>query len=251
MERIQFADLPEDVRESLEMLNIPGYDEAESISALRQVAAQYPGFAPARLNLAAMLLESDDTEAERTYRDVLSDFPEENGAIGGLATVHAARKDYENAESLARQALDNGYDWPPLFEVIAEARENAGDIQAASEAYLESYRRSPHSWNCLEHYCRLNNRPFTSPLDAVESPTDTDTLKTLFEFIDVTANTPDENGDAPGCDHTFRFTEQWANQNNVDVIDLYQFLNAYGGFCDCEVCFNVEAEFFDEECEDE
>jgi len=111
MERIQFEALPEDVREALEMLHIPGQDETESISALRQITSQYPGFVPARLNLAAMQLQCDDTDAaEGTYRNVLSDFPDENGAVGGLATVHAARKDFQNAETLARKALDSGYD---------------------------------------------------------------------------------------------------------------------------------------------
>jgi len=88
-------------------------------------------------------------------------------------------------------------------------------------------------------------------MEPVASPTDDTTLKTLFEYIDVTAHTPTENGDVTGCDHTFRFTEQWADKNGIDVIDLYQFLNAHGGFCDCEVCFNVEGALFDEEFEDE
>ena len=188
MERLQFDDLPEDVREALESIYLPGEDEAECISTLQQITTEYPNFVPARLNLAAMQLQSGDTEAaEATYQGVLSDFPDENGAIGGLATVHAARKEYADAEQLARQTLDSGYDWPPLYEVIAEAREDAGDLEAAANAYLESYRRSPHSWKCLEHYCRLNNRSFTSPMESVPCPTDDKTLETLFK-------TQEENG---------------------------------------------------------
>ena len=70
-------------------------------------------------------------------------------------------------------------------------------------------------------------------------------------YIDEAAHAPDENGEIPGCDHTFRFTEQWAQSHHVDIIELYQFLNAHGGFCDCEVCFNVEDSLFDDELDDE
>ena len=88
-------------------------------------------------------------------------------------------------------------------------------------------------------------------MDSVASPTDDATLKTLLEYIDEAAHTPTEDGEIPGCDHTFRFTEQWADQNGIDIIDLYQFLNARGGFCDCEVCFNVEGALFDEDSDNE
>lgn len=252
MKRLEFESLPEEVRESLEMLHLPGEDEAECLRELQRVSEAYPGFVPGRLNLAALQLQSGDTAAaDATYRGALSDFPDEQGAIGGLATVHAARREFDEAEQLARQALDGGYEWAPLYEVIAEAREHAGDTPAASEAYLASYRRSPHSWKCLEHYCRLNSRPYTSPLQSVERLVDDEALDALFQYIDEAAHTPGEDGEIPGCDHTFRFTEQWANQNRVDIIDLYQFLNAYGGFCDCEVCFNVESALLEDDYDDE
>ena len=252
MERITFDDLPEDVRDALQMLHIPGQDETESIAMLHKITAAYPGLVPARLNLAAMQLQTGDVDgADATYRAVLADFSNDAGATAGLATVHAARMEFDRAEQLAQQAIDSGYQWPPLYEVIGEARENAGDIQAASDAYLASYRQSPHSWQCLAHYCRLNGRTFLPPLDAVPSPVDNDALKALFRYIDETAHTPTENGEIPGCDHTFRFTEQWAEKNDVDIIELYQFLNAHGGFCDCEVCFNVESSLFENEFDDE
>jgi hypothetical protein len=37
-------------------------------------------------------------------------------------------------------------------------------------------------------------------------------------------------------------SDEWAKKNSIDSIALYQFLNAYSAFCDCEVCLNVEQE---------
>ena len=249
-DRLEFHELPEDVQEALELIGLPGQEDATSFNTLKDIVASYPGFVSARLNLAALQLQADDIRgAEATYRSVLSDYPRESSAIGGLATVFAANKDLERAEQYARQAIDEGYDWAPLYGVIAEARESAGDVQSASAAYLQEYQRSPHAWNALENYCRLNNRPYLSPMEAVPQPIDASTLKTLFTFIDHAAHTPDQDGAIPGCDHTFRFTEQWAKSNRLDIIDLYQFLNAQGGFCDCEVCFNVEPRYSNETSE--
>lgn len=248
MERIGFHDLPDEIRENLEMINLPGQDERECINLLRTIAQTFPGFVPARLNLAAMLLESGDiANAESTYRSVLEDDPEEIGAIGGLATVYSAKQEFQLAEGHAYLAIKAGYEWPPLYEVIAQVREHEGDRQASAEAYLRGYRQAPHSWNYLEQYCRLMERSFHSPMDIVPQTLSDERLKSLFDYIDTTAHTPDVDGQVPGCDHTFRFTEEWAEQNAVDIIDLYQFLNSHGGFCDCEVCFNVESSVFESE----
>src|SRR5262249_37760241 len=42
-----------------------------------------------------------------------------------------------------------------------------------------------------------------------------------------------------GCDHTHRFTEEWARQESVDWHDLLDILEASGGYCDCEVVLNL------------
>ena len=42
-----------------------------------------------------------------------------------------------------------------------------------------------------------------------------------------------------GCDHTHRFTEEWARQESVDWHDLLDILEANGGYCDCEVVLNL------------
>lgn len=42
-----------------------------------------------------------------------------------------------------------------------------------------------------------------------------------------------------GCDHTHRFTRQWAERESVDWDDLLDVLEHNGGFCDCEVVLNL------------
>ena len=44
----------------------------------------------------------------------------------------------------------------------------------------------------------------------------------------------------PACDHTFRFSNAWCVQNAVDMQAMGQWLRDHGGFCDCEVIFNVD-----------
>src|SRR5262245_4120523 len=54
----------------------------------------------------------------------------------------------------------------------------------------------------------------------------------LISFVDRQVRTG-------GCDHTLRFTEEWARQESVDWDDLLDILEANGGFCDCEVVLNL------------
>jgi hypothetical protein len=42
-----------------------------------------------------------------------------------------------------------------------------------------------------------------------------------------------------GCDHTHRFSEEWAHEESVDWHDLLDILEANGCFCDCEVVLNL------------
>lgn len=248
MERIELEDLPEDVQEELEMLTIPGTESRESLTAMRAIAKRFPGFVLARLNCAAFQLNAGDTSgAEWTYQRILDDFPGEYSALGGLATVYAAQGDLGRAEQQAKESLAAGYEWSPLYAVIGKTREAAGDIPAATEAYLKAYQLWPHDWETLESYCRLQNRPYHSPLEELKSSPLFDQIGSLFPYVDTAAHAPDATGEMPGCNHTFRFTEKWAAENEVDIIELYQVLNAYGGFCDCEVCFNVEPELYGDE----
>jgi len=42
-----------------------------------------------------------------------------------------------------------------------------------------------------------------------------------------------------GCDHSLRFTFEWASLQKVDQNDLIDLLEAHGCFCDCEVVLNL------------
>jgi hypothetical protein len=44
------------------------------------------------------------------------------------------------------------------------------------------------------------------------------------------------------CDHTLRATREWAKARSVDADALVESLSHFGGYCDCEVTFNVNAE---------
>ncbi len=45
-----------------------------------------------------------------------------------------------------------------------------------------------------------------------------------------------------GCDHTLKHTKIWSEQSMVDFDRLKSWLQSNGGFCDCEVLFNVMPE---------
>ena len=240
VKKVSFEELPEEIQEKLELVEIEFMEGNDPIDTFQYVADKYPGFLPARLNYASLLLDRGDTQsAKEVYTKVKKQFPDEAGAIAGLATVFAEEGDFAKAAPLAKQAIESGYDWPPCYEVIAKSLEHNGDSNEAAESYLLGYRKSPHSWDFLQNYCRLKGLPFTPPTEDIEPCITMEQLDSLATYVDETANTPDSSGNPPGCDHTFRFAEKWSNQNNVDPIQLYQFLNAHGGFCDCEICFNV------------
>lgn len=45
---------------------------------------------------------------------------------------------------------------------------------------------------------------------------------------------------ADGCDHSLRLTTQFLASHDVAPASVIPWLGAHGGFCDCEVLFNVE-----------
>lgn len=244
--KITYQDLPEKVRKAFSMVMRKvetGFDletdPKSCIETLERISRKFPSFVPARLNLGALLRNTGDLEgARRTYQEVLDDYPDEIRAVAGLATVFADEKNYPEAERLAKQALEKGYVWPPCHSVIAQAREARGDVAGAAEAYLTAYQLYPHLWGNLREYCRLTGRDFHPPTEDVPQCITTEQLEDLLSFIEKRAR--------GRCNHTLRFTTEWAAKNRVDVISLYQFLNAHGGFCDCEVCMNVEPSLLDE-----
>ena len=46
--------------------------------------------------------------------------------------------------------------------------------------------------------------------------------------------------DATPCDHTYRWTLEYARINELDEETLVEWVNNYGGECDCEVLAQVE-----------
>jgi len=42
-----------------------------------------------------------------------------------------------------------------------------------------------------------------------------------------------------GCDHSLKNTFEWAKKNGIDQNNLIDVLEANGGFCDCEVTYNL------------
>ena len=45
-----------------------------------------------------------------------------------------------------------------------------------------------------------------------------------------------------GCDHTLAATDAWAVAEGIDLKRLHEGLEEYGGYCDCEVLMNVDAD---------
>jgi hypothetical protein len=45
------------------------------------------------------------------------------------------------------------------------------------------------------------------------------------------------------CDHTLRETAEFLQKRGLDVERVVGWLHEYGGFCDCEVIYNVDEKF--------
>ena len=41
------------------------------------------------------------------------------------------------------------------------------------------------------------------------------------------------------CDHTLKHTKAWCQDNDADFEAVERWVTSNGGFCDCEVLFNV------------
>jgi hypothetical protein len=60
-------------------------------------------------------------------------------------------------------------------------------------------------------------------------------LKELFDFLDR------EN--APPCDHTLLETMQFLERKKISPERVVPWLREHGGYCDCEVIYNVDDKF--------
>jgi hypothetical protein len=61
-------------------------------------------------------------------------------------------------------------------------------------------------------------------------------------FLDLFDELNDKLGDIP-CNHTLVLTEQFLNKHNLPPQNVIPWLHEHGGYCDCEVLFNVEEKF--------
>lgn len=62
-------------------------------------------------------------------------------------------------------------------------------------------------------------------------PIDVETLKDLLSFLN--------KDPAPACDHTHRETIEFLKSRDIDPAKVIPWLKEHGGFCDCEVVYNV------------
>lgn len=60
-------------------------------------------------------------------------------------------------------------------------------------------------------------------------------LKALFDHL--------ERADAPACDHTLRDTIAFLEAHGHSTGKVVPWLHEYGGYCDCEVLYNVDDKF--------
>ena len=70
-----------------------------------------------------------------------------------------------------------------------------------------------------------------------QPPIPHETLRELFEFLDAAA----QRGVA--CDHTLRLAKQFTESRRLPAEPLLDWLRANGGGCDCEIMFNVSAQW--------
>lgn len=57
-------------------------------------------------------------------------------------------------------------------------------------------------------------------------------LESMFEAVE-------EQVEKAGCDHSHRFTKSWLATNEAPSEKVIAWLEAHGGYCDCEVAANA------------
>lgn len=83
-----------------------------------------------------------------------------------------------------------------------------------------------------QHYKDLQRQAFESSL-----PMARELFLDLFDYLN-------EQSETTVCNHDFSLTEQFLRDKQVNnVEEVLEFLRENGGYCDCEVIFNVEEKF--------
>src|SRR5215831_6090830 len=81
----------------------------------------------------------------------------------------------------------------------------------------------------LLHSAELSNHGWHTKMSLT---LDASRVESLISFVNRRVR-------SDGCDHSHRFTEEWARRESVDWHDLLDILEANGGYCDCEVVLNL------------
>jgi len=63
-------------------------------------------------------------------------------------------------------------------------------------------------------------------------PLPNDVLQAMFNSVEAQV-------EDSGCDHSHRFTRQWLSENQQPEDQIIGWLEAHGGYCDCEVAANA------------
>ena len=83
-----------------------------------------------------------------------------------------------------------------------------------------------------QHYKDLQRQAFESSL-----PMERELFLELFDYLN-------EQSETTECNHDFSLTEQFLRDKQVNnVEEVLEFLRENGGYCDCEIIFNVEEKF--------
>ncbi len=64
------------------------------------------------------------------------------------------------------------------------------------------------------------------------------------QLLSLLAHVEEQLASGASCDHTLRMTRQWARQSNLDEEKIVASVKEFGGFCDCEVCYNLTPDKF-------
>jgi len=213
----------------------------EQLRGWKTLAGKYPSDLIVQMNYASVLLDSGDARAaRRVCEQSLTRCGRRREVVAQLALVTHAEGDSKQALELADEALALDYRWPPLLALRASVLSERGETTAAAAEYLAAYLAEPHAWDCLREYCELTGREYRAPDEKPAATLGPLARAWLYRFVDAAAHTPDADGTLPGCEHTFRFIERWCRVAGYDEIATYQYVNAKGAFCDCELIFNVE-----------
>lgn len=211
-------------------------DPAEQLSIRRVLAEKYPDNPYCLAAVANCYRRMGEVErAEREYERIRARWPEKPYGYEGLALIRIDQGKVGDAIALVEEAFRCGSRFGYLFHEIARQFEHLDRREEAATWYLRAFQVEPHEWQALESYCRLIGRVFFSPVENMSLSPDAAGLaglntQKLLAYLD-----------GKRCDHTFRNFDRWLDEHRFDRISGYLWAICNGGFCDCEIAYNVNA----------